>query len=243
MKKISKLFILSLFVLTGCDETSSLKETSSSIKPNTSLTSDSEDDGHDDLDSSVTKADYQVLVKDEEEKPVKNVRVQWCTVTQCYLPVKVDDNGVAKTSLDDEETYYVHLLETSLNETQVYNPNELVQNKNKRDGSITIRTLKDISDISSVGVYTADIGENKEVEYTFNLADGSYTIESWWDYTASTSFDSDFNPSITIGELSDDDSGNGKNFKLDFTVSSTSTKTFKISANKKNKLNFFIQAK
>lgn len=238
MKKISKLLFLSLFVLTGCDETSfAISNTSSPTSTTTSTTDDDEDT------TTIEKSEYQVLVKDEEDKPVTTTRVQWCTESNCFLPVKVDSNGIAKTNLDDNETYYVHLLESSLTETQVYNPNELVQNKDKRDGSITIRTLKDINDISSTGVYTAEVGEDKEVSYTFSLPNGSYTIESWWDYTASSSTDSEFNPSITIGETSDDDSGEGKNFKLDFIVSDTSVKTFKISTNKKNKFNFCIYSK
>ena len=65
---------------------------------------------------------YTVTVVYPNGEPVTSkVSVQWCSATNCFLPVKVNEEGMAVTNLDDG-TYYIHLNNVPAGFT--YNPNK-----------------------------------------------------------------------------------------------------------------------
>ncbi len=65
---------------------------------------------------------YLATVLYPDMSPVQgNVSVQWCDNKTCYMPIVVDQNGVAKNTTLKNGTYYIHLLNIPSGYT--YNPN------------------------------------------------------------------------------------------------------------------------
>lgn len=254
MKKsllIASLF--SIFGLVACSggesyTTPSSTTPSSSVSPSSSVADSSVvedssvDDGETEDSSSAesTTYTYSATVLKPDSTPATSAMVTWCSDTNCFRPIAVDENGTA-TYNSTLETLYVHLQ--NYGDEYAYNPNAYVETKDRLSVTITLSDLLSMTDntITSVGVYSVALEANTAVEITLDLTAGDYNVESWADYTAASAAP-DFDPSITFGETSDDNSGEGNNFSLDVAVTDTSNK-ISITANSSATLTFVVTAK
>lgn len=186
-----------------------------------------------------TDDSFVVNVKYPDGKPVKDAKVQWCSVSNgtCYSMVSVDDNGQAFTNelKDIKGEFTVHLQ--NLPAGYGYNPYALLQSHENHVNDITIIKLNNESRIEApedgkpveitngLGYYNAKIGkgENLYIYLTFSEA-GTYLFES---YNPSPSdlmigyCGNDVNKPTDPNKY-DDNSGNENNFKFSFEVSDTS---------------------
>jgi len=76
--------------------------------------------------------------------------------------------------------------------------------------------------ITKEGVYLLSLETEGSVEIPLALGEGNYSVESWANQNPA---DGDvYDPKVTVGSKSDDNSGTGKNFLLSFDGSETSLK-------------------
>lgn len=226
MKK--QLFLLiSLLSLTSCNMTRN--NSSVSAKESISQASNSDDD-LDSNEESSTVENMTFSVQLQNLTSYKNIRVQWCTDTLCHTPMKVSDTGYVTNTLPKDETYYIHLM--NLDSAYAYDPNGYVASSSNPNITLPISTIESMENntISKAGVYKISVEKDSETSITFSTA-GSYTIESWVDYSLASE-DSELDPKITFGSTSDDNSGFNNNFKLDVKITE-SDNIVKFSANKK----------
>lgn len=227
MKK-QLLILFSILSLTSCDLFNS--NSSVSVKESTSQASDEIDDESNTSESSKSSENMTFSVQVTNLTSYKNIRVQWCTDTLCHLPVPLNDTGYATNSLPKDDTYYIHLM--NLNSAYAYDPNGYVASSTNPDITLPISTIESMENktISKAGVYRVSVEKDSETSITFSTA-GSYTIESWVDYSLASD-DSELDPKVTFGATSDDNSGFKNNFKLDVNITESDS-VVKFSANKK----------
>ena len=108
---------------------------------------------------------YKVSVVDDNNAPVKDVSVQWCNSTNCFAPVKTNAEGVAINSkLKTGDTYYVHLVESTIPQGYTYDPNLYTQTDDSKE--ITVKLIK-LATVTGEG--------SKESPY--NIGVGAYHLE------------------------------------------------------------------
>ncbi|MBE6131150.1 MAG: hypothetical protein E7183_05460 [Erysipelotrichaceae bacterium] len=131
---------------------------------------------------------YSVTVLYPNGEPVTSgVKVQWCTGDICLLPVKVNDQGVAYNSIDDDE-YYIHI--DGIPAGYTYDPNAYTSNKDNKKVTINLLKLNDLSGegtalspyVTSEGAfnvtYTGEgAGNMKYYSFTPSVS-GTYSIKS-----------------------------------------------------------------
>ncbi len=132
---------------------------------------------------------YKVSVVDDNNAPVKDVSVQWCNSTNCFAPVKTNAEGVAINSkLKTGDTYYVHLVESTIPQGYTYDPNLYTQTDDSKEITVKLIKLSTVTGEGSkespynigVGAYHLEInslGDRKYYAFTPTEA-GSYTINS-----------------------------------------------------------------
>jgi hypothetical protein len=242
MKKyllITSLLTMLSLASCGCNTASvapSSKDTESSVIASV-VEESSEDEESSEEESSSSLINYAVTVKKPDATPALNTKVVWCTATNCFRPVAVDETGKA-TFASSEETLYVHL--SNLPENFAFNPNAYVETKDAPETTITLSEVEALNDntISKTGVYSISVEDaTTAINLTLGLADGTYNVESWVDYTAA-SVSLDLDPKATFGNAIDDNSGSGNNFSLDAEVKTGQDNVLSISANQK--ATFFI---
>ncbi len=86
----------------------------------------------------VKNNNYSVEVKYTNGSVVTGVAVQWCSATNCFLPVVVNDKGYAEKDLEDGN-YFVHL--EGLPEGYTYDPNAYVATKENKHLTIYIEPI------------------------------------------------------------------------------------------------------
>ncbi len=258
IKKILTAGVLasSFVLLASCnnnESTNSKPSEPSSLVP--SDTSSSSANGS----SSVSTDYYKVQVLYEDNTPAKDIIVQWCNVSgDCYAKMETTDENGYVTTTDKNITSYendltVHIMKASLPEGYSFDPNELVQNKENREGVIHLIKLNSADALSlgetgtdsnpyevTVGAYNVEAGKesntNLWISFTPSEA-GTYVFESH----AESSLD----PLLSVrkndeGGISKNTTvdGDGKlnNFKYELTVSEDMV-------NKKISYKFVIQQK
>ena len=185
--KILPLSLLFLGLLvSGCGEVSS-----SSSSENSSQSSSVQQESFYD-ESELGEREFRVKVLYPNSNPVnhKGLAAMWCTDSTCYLPVKVDGNGVARTTIkeDGADKYYVHL--TNLPKGYTYNANAYEMTPINRDIVITLveggslgngtGELYNFYNVTE-GAYIGTANEiDQEVFYSFRPSKpGVYEIETW----------------------------------------------------------------
>lgn len=137
----------------------------------------------------VEDTSYKVKVVDDQNNPISNVSVQWCNSTNCFAPVKTNEDGVATNSkLASNDTYYVHLVESTIPQGYTYNPNLYTQTDSVKDITITLIKLstptslgtKEAPYVVNSGAYKVEIASSNDRKYySFTPSEaGSYTIKS-----------------------------------------------------------------
>ncbi len=107
---------------------------------------------------------YRVTVQYPNGTPASGVTVQWCSQTNCFLPVAVNSEGYAEIALEDG-TYYVHI--DNIPSGYTYNPNAhttTIDNKHLTivlDPSLPLTT----GDGTTANPYVVSLGA---YELTFN---------------------------------------------------------------------------
>lgn len=103
---------------------------------------------------------YTVTVVYPNGEPVTSkVSVQWCSATNCFLPVKVNEEGMAVTNLEDG-TYYIHLNNVPAGFT--YNPNKYTTTPSNKHITVELMQLSEM--------YPGDWGN------LYVIQDGAYNI-------------------------------------------------------------------
>ncbi len=195
MKKVYKyLFLISLFAFVSCNN-----NTTSDV--NTS----SEDIISNDISSSIDDVlgnnEYrvQVVYPNGDICNSEGMYAQWCSDSMCYLPIKFDENGYAKTKIESDDVnaeYSVHL--GNIPEGYTYNANKYKTSNENNDIIISLAELSsfingdgtndyDVNDttkgpyIVSNNVYNFNItSEDEEVYFGFKAPSaGKYIIEAW----------------------------------------------------------------
>lgn len=132
---------------------------------------------------------YMVKVLYPNNTPVSGgVAVQWCTNTNCLMPVLVDENGVAKSKIADDD-YYIHIEGIPAGYT--YDPNGYTANANNKYVEIKLMELSTIASgdgsegnpyVVSTGIYNIsfDKASTEGMKYfSFTATESkTYTIES-----------------------------------------------------------------
>ena len=95
------------------------------------------------------------------------VSVQWCTGNNCFLPVTVNEQGIAKNNLKDGE-YYIHI--DNIPEGYTYDPNAYTSDTNNKNVVITLLKLSEITN-----------GDGTDTN-PFTVTEGVYNVE----YTEAT---------------------------------------------------------
>ncbi len=242
---MKKLFLfttfLSLLSLTACNSRDTSSATSSSPEKESSISVSEEEESTIGESSRSQMYSYSVTVLKPDQSPCMGVSVVWCTSQNCFRPVAVNAQGKATFS-SEAESLFVHL--DNLPSGYAYNPNEYLCTNDNLDITITLSSVENLNNgITKPGVFSASIeGKDIPLELTLNLPEGNYHVESWVDYTlASAEFD--VNPRVEFHEASDDDSGSGDNFALDFSVDASKVNVLNIFANKTSKFYFVISQK
>lgn len=94
------------------------------------------------VEVSLEVVNYSVQVLYPDNTPVNTkVNVQWCD-TVCYLPVKVNNKGIAGIELDEGE-YFIHL--NNIPEGYTYDPNAYIATKTNKHVEIKLLTLSSIT--------------------------------------------------------------------------------------------------
>ena len=160
---------------------------------------------------------YTVKVLYPNNTPVKDILVQWCSGSNCFLPVVTNSDGVAEIELEDGN-YFVHIED--IPEGYTYDPNAYTTTTDNKSIEIKLLAMSNITSgdgssdspyVVSNGVYkvTFELQGNKGMKY-FNFTpseSGTYTITSIaMDKLAINAID----PYIAFGE-NFDDSGNTQN--------------------------------
>ncbi len=111
--------------------------------------------------SSDTDDKYKVKVMYPDGTPVNGgVNVQWCDSKNCFPPVTIDTNGIAKIDLKDND-YYIHIDDIPSGYT--YNPNAYTTNAENKYIEIVLLKLDSFSSgdgtkgnpyVVSTGTYT-----------------------------------------------------------------------------------------
>ncbi len=87
---------------------------------------------------------YKVKVTYPDNTPVtSSVSVQWCTGNNCFLPVVVNNEGIAEIELEDGD-YYIHL--EGIPSGYTYNPNGYTTSKDNKFIEIQLIKLDEISE-------------------------------------------------------------------------------------------------
>lgn len=94
------------------------------------------------LTLNIVTNNYVVKVVYPDNTPVtKGVNVQWCTGNNCFLPVKVNEQGLAEIELDNGN-YYIHIEGVPAGYT--YDPNAYTTNTNNKYIEIKLLKLNNI---------------------------------------------------------------------------------------------------
>lgn len=132
---------------------------------------------------------YVVKVVYPDNTPVtKGVNVQWCTGNNCFLPVKVNEQGLAEIELDNGE-YYIHIEGVPSGYT--YDPNSYTTNTNNKYVEIKLLKLSTITtgegtdanpyiiNEGTTNVSFTEAGVSGSKYYSFTPKEsGKYTIKS-----------------------------------------------------------------
>lgn len=214
-KLIAGLCILaSGFMFASCDNTDKPQDSTNQVGDN------------------IPSSAFKVKVVYPDGTAVTGVSVQWCSSTNCYDAIKVDDNGVAYTTLDavinSSDDFNVHV--NNLPSGYGYNPYSLVQNSSNHDNTITLIKLNNEERLSGteespakveVGYYSIKIMKDEMSYIYFTPTEaGEYVIES---YSPSPSdleiyFAGNDLENIKVTNTFSKDGGEEKNFKHTFTV-------------------------
>lgn len=156
-------------------------------------------------DTELGENEYRVKVLLPNGEPCysEGMYAQWCSGELCYLPVKVDANGYARTTLpaNGSTSYSVHLGRVP--EGYTYNPNAYEMSPEENDIRIILSTISDFLDgdgtkyvdldeegnpvdgtgpyITTEGVYNFEVTSSDDEIYMGFVpnAPGKYQIEAW----------------------------------------------------------------
>ena len=131
---------------------------------------------------------YVVKVVYPNGTPVSGgISVQWCTNSTCMLPVYINESGVARNSIPDDN-YFIHI--DGIPAGYTYNPNAYTATKTSKTVEIKLISLIDLTGegsvdvpyVTSVGAFTVNYttGGAAEVKYfSFTPTEaGTYSIKS-----------------------------------------------------------------
>ncbi len=94
------------------------------------------------LTLNIVTNNYVVKVVYPDNTPVtKGVNVQWCTGNNCFLPVKVNEQGLAEIELDNGN-YYIHIEGIPAGYT--YDPNAYTTDANNKFVEIKLISLSNV---------------------------------------------------------------------------------------------------
>ncbi len=202
--------------------------------------------------SSTTSEFYKVKVEYPDGTVAKNLKIQWCNdAGTCYGSMATTgEDGVATTTdsqiLADTGNLQVHIYKNTIPSGYTFNPFELVQNKNSREGIIHLYALNDSNVITgtadspyeaSLGYYLVNPKKNSTESIFFEIElieAGTYVFESYADTDPLISFRG--NSEASLDKATSDNDGNSKNFKLELEISAEN-------ASKNLKYLFAIQQK
>ena len=120
---------------------------------------------------------YVVKVVYPNGTPVSGgVSVQWCTNSTCMLPVYVNEQGVARNSIPDDN-YFIHI--DGIPTGYTYNPNAYTATKNSKTVEIELISLINLTNDGSVtNPYVTAIGA-----FTVNYTTGGATEVKYFSFT------------------------------------------------------------
>lgn len=251
----------SFALLASCGGSGESSSKASSAPSNSSTPSESSASGSSSASSSVLTDYYKVQVVYEDGTPARDIIVQWCNVSgDCYAKMETTDSSGYVTTTDKQITSYdndltVHLFKASLPECYSFDPNELVQNKNNREGVIHLVKLNSNSELKatdtegkdassaievSVGAYNINAGKNSSTNLwlKMNITEaGTYVFESHAESSLDPLLQLRKNVDALItNNINTDNGGKEKNFKYELVVSEEV-------ASKNLTFNFVVQQK
>ena len=132
---------------------------------------------------------YSVKVLMPDNTPASgNIKVQWCTDTNCYPTKTINENGICENPLN-EGKYYVHL--DNLPEGYTYNPNAYITDKDNKNIEIVLSSLSSFTKGDgtegnpyemTTGIYEVSFeaqGTNDLKYFAFSTTEaGTYKLES-----------------------------------------------------------------
>ncbi|MCQ2742436.1 MAG: hypothetical protein MJ239_03965 [Bacilli bacterium] len=200
--------------------------------------------------SSLDPSFYSATVMFPDGTPVSGVDVMWCTSSQCFMPIRTDENGTSVNEAIGDNQYYVHI--SRIPEGYTYNPNIYTPNEEDRHVDIFLEPLS-IATLEKEGlpagsdnryIYESDKAYEVTLEeegdiifFGFNAeASGKYEIESWAVDKQSTNptnpkflYYGDDPTAIPTSPIEEkDDGGIGDNFKYALNALEGKSYTFAI---------------
>lgn len=130
---------------------------------------------------------YVVKVVYPNGNPVTSgVSVQWCTNSTCMLPVYVNESGIARNSIPDDN-YFIHI--DGIPSGYTYNPNAYTASKTSKSVEIKLISLinltgegsVDVPFLTSVGAFSVSYQEARTEWKYFSFTPteaGTYSIKS-----------------------------------------------------------------
>lgn len=123
---------------------------------------------------------YTAVVQYPDGNPATGVCVQWCSSTNCFLPIAVNSNGFAEIELEDG-TYYIHLENIPAGYT--YDPNAYTTTVDNKHLVITLIPLLSLTseDGSRSNPYVVGLGT-----YSLTFSDKGVANAQYFAYTATS---------------------------------------------------------
>ena len=130
---------------------------------------------------------YVVKVVYPNGTPVSGgISVQWCTNSTCMLPVYINESGIARNSIPDDN-YFIHI--DGIPAGYTYNPNAYTASKTSKSVEIKLISLinltgegsVDVPFVTSVGAFSVSYQEARTEWKYFSFTPteaGTYSIKS-----------------------------------------------------------------
>lgn len=130
------------------------------------------------LSLTVNSNNYSVVVQYLNGSPATGVTVQWCSKTNCFLPIAVDSEGYVEKDLEDG-TYYVHI--DGIPSGYTYNPNAYTTTASNKHLTIVLEPLLTFAsgDGTKANPFVVDLGT-----YALTFSEAGAKNAQYFSYTA-----------------------------------------------------------